>query len=59
MPKLALPCPFAMGHEIVSETAELGEGLDTDAPGKPLTVSDRVVAPCFWSWARSTGGRCS
>jgi hypothetical protein len=30
MRKLALPCPLAMGDEMVGETAELGEGLDTD-----------------------------
>ena len=25
--ELPLPCPFAMGHEMVCEIAELGEGL--------------------------------
>lgn len=46
--ELALPCPFAMGHEMVGEIAELGEGLTTDATGKPLAVGDRVVTPYFW-----------
>ncbi|WP_406814514.1 zinc-binding dehydrogenase [Mycobacterium sp. M23085] len=46
--ELPLPCPFAMGHEMVGEIAELGEGLTTDATGKPLAVGDRVVAPYFW-----------
>lgn len=46
--ELPLPCPYAMGHEMVGEIAELGEGLTTDATGKPLAVGDRVVAPYFW-----------
>ena len=46
--ELPLPCPFAMGHEMVGEIAELGEGLTTDATGQPLAVGDRVVAPYFW-----------
>jgi threonine dehydrogenase-like Zn-dependent dehydrogenase len=47
--ELPLPCPYAMGHEMVCEIAELGEGLTTDATGKPLTVGDRVVTPYFWT----------
>jgi threonine dehydrogenase-like Zn-dependent dehydrogenase len=46
--ELPLPCPFAMGHEMVGEIAELGAGLTTDATGKPLAVGDRVVMPYFW-----------
>src|SRR6201992_4068292 len=46
--ELPLPCPFAMGHEMVGEIAELGGGLTVDATGKPLTVGDRVVTPYFW-----------
>ncbi|WP_102419836.1 zinc-binding dehydrogenase [Mycobacterium sp. 4858] len=46
--ELPLPCPFAMGHEMVGEIAELGDGLTTDATGKPLAVGDRVVTPYFW-----------
>ena len=46
--ELPLPCPYAMGHEMVGEIAELGEGLTTDATGKPLAVGDRVVTPYFW-----------
>ena len=51
--ELPLPCPFAMGHEMVCEIAELGAGLATDATGKPLGVGDRVVTPYFW-----TCGQC-
>lgn len=51
--ELHLPCPFAMGHEMVCEIAELGEGLTKDATGKPLAVGDRVVTPYFW-----TCGQC-
>ena len=46
--ELPLPCPFAMGHEMVCEIAELGGGLTTDATGQPLEVGDRVVTPYFW-----------
>ncbi|SON58643.1 5-exo-hydroxycamphor dehydrogenase [Mycobacterium simulans] len=51
--ELPLPCPFAMGHEMVCEIAELGDGLTTDATGQPLKVGDRVVTPYFW-----TCGQC-
>lgn len=51
--ELPLPCPFAMGHEMVCEIAELGSGLTNDATGKPLKVGDRVVTPYFW-----TCGQC-
>jgi threonine dehydrogenase-like Zn-dependent dehydrogenase len=42
-----------MGHEMIGEIAELGEGLATDATGEPLAVGDRVVTPYFW-----TCGQC-
>lgn len=51
--ELPLPCPYALGHEMVGEIAELGEGLRTDATGTPLAVGDRVVTPYFW-----TCGQC-
>ena len=51
--ELPLFYPFPMGHEMVGEIAELGEGLTSDATGKPLAVGDRVVAPYFW-----TCGQC-
>jgi threonine dehydrogenase-like Zn-dependent dehydrogenase len=51
--ELPMPYPFAMGHEMVGEIVELGDGLTTDATGKPLTVGDRVVTPYFW-----TCGQC-
>ena len=47
--ELPLFYPFPMGHEMVGEIAELGEGLNTDATGKPLAVGDRVVTPYFWT----------
>jgi len=42
--ELALFYPFAMGHEMVCEITEVGEGVTTDATGKPLAVGDRVGA---------------
>lgn len=51
--ELPLFYPFPMGHEMVGEVVELGEGVTTDATGKPLAVGDRIVAPYFW-----TCGRC-
>ena len=46
--ELPLFYPFAMGHEMVGEIAELGEGVSTDASGRALAVGDRVVTPYFW-----------
>jgi threonine dehydrogenase-like Zn-dependent dehydrogenase len=51
--ELPLFYPFPMGHEMVGEVVELGEGVTTDAIGRPLAVGDRIVAPYFW-----TCGRC-
>lgn len=51
--ELPLPCPYALGHEMVGGSTELGDGLTTDATGKPLAVGDRVVTPYFWP-----GGQC-
>lgn len=36
------PAPLILGHEIVGEIAELGDGLDRDGFGNPLRVGDRV-----------------
>ena len=46
--ELPLFYPFAMGHEMVGEIAELGHGVTTDATGQALAVGDRVVTPYFW-----------
>jgi threonine dehydrogenase-like Zn-dependent dehydrogenase len=46
--ELPLFYPFAIGHEMVGEIAELGDGVTTDATGQPLAVSDRVVTPYVW-----------
>jgi threonine dehydrogenase-like Zn-dependent dehydrogenase len=51
--ELPLFYPFPLGHEMVGEIAELGEGVTSDATGKPLAVGDRIVTPYFW-----TCGRC-
>ncbi|MFW5867686.1 MAG: zinc-binding dehydrogenase [Armatimonadota bacterium] len=45
--------PLVLGHEIVGEVAALGEGVQTDCLGAPLSVGDRLT----WSIA-TTCGRC-
>jgi alcohol dehydrogenase len=45
--------PLVLGHEIVGEVAQLGQGVDADSLGRPLSVGDRVT----WSIA-TTCGRC-
>lgn len=52
--ELPIMYPFACGHEMVGEVAVIGEGVTTDATGKPIAVGDRVVLPYFW-----TCGRCA
>ena len=39
------PFPTAMGHEGVGVVKRLGDGVTTDAAGRPLAIGDRV----FWS----------
>jgi threonine dehydrogenase-like Zn-dependent dehydrogenase len=36
-----------MGHEMVGEIVELGEGVSTDYAGQPVKVGDRVAAAYF------------
>jgi threonine dehydrogenase-like Zn-dependent dehydrogenase len=36
-----------LGHEFVSEIAELGEGVTTDNAGQPVGIGDRIVCPYF------------
>jgi putative phosphonate catabolism associated alcohol dehydrogenase len=43
------PVPSVMGHEIVGEIVELGEGVDKDTAGKPLSIGDRIVFVYIWS----------
>lgn len=50
---LPMMYPFASGHEMIGEVTALGEGVTTDATGKPLREGDRVVFPYFW-----TCGQC-
>ncbi len=37
------PMPIILGHEIVGEIVQLGEGIDTDSGDKPLKVGDRIT----------------
>jgi len=38
-----------MGHEFVGEIVELGEGVDKDIAGKPLSIGDRIVLDYIWN----------
>ncbi|WP_193044818.1 zinc-binding dehydrogenase [Mycolicibacterium baixiangningiae] len=44
--------PTVLGHEMVGAVAALGDGVDTDSNGKPLTEGTRVVFPYFFSCHR-------
>ncbi|MBD3291656.1 MAG: alcohol dehydrogenase catalytic domain-containing protein [Armatimonadia bacterium] len=45
--------PLVLGHEIVGDVAALGEGVDSDCLGAPLSVGDRIT------WGIAAGcGRC-
>jgi alcohol dehydrogenase len=35
--------PIILGHEIVGENVELGEGIERNSGGKPLKVGDRIT----------------
>ncbi len=48
------PTPSILGHEIVGEIVELGEAIETDTAGKPLSIGDRIV----WT-IMANCGRCS
>ena len=43
------PVPSIMGHEFVGEIVEMGEGVDKDTVGKPLSIGDRIVFDYKWS----------
>lgn len=45
------PTPLVLGHEIIGEVEQLGDGIDRDGYGQPLRVGDRVS----WSIAASCG----
>jgi threonine dehydrogenase-like Zn-dependent dehydrogenase len=45
--RLPVPLPVILGHEAVGVVRELGDGVDVDATGAPLSVGDLVV------WASS------
>lgn len=52
--RLPIPTPVIMGHEAVGRIERLGEGLERDVLGQPLSAGDRVV------WASNIPcGRCS
>lgn len=48
------PTPAILGHEIVGNIAELGEGLTHDAADQPLSIGDRVT----WT-LHSCCGKCA
>ncbi|MBA3363174.1 MAG: alcohol dehydrogenase catalytic domain-containing protein, partial [Actinobacteria bacterium] len=51
--RLPIPIPVVLGHEAVGTVAALGEGVDSDALGRPLGIGDRVM------WASSIAcGTC-
>jgi threonine dehydrogenase-like Zn-dependent dehydrogenase len=62
---LSIPTPVVMGHEAVGEVAALGEGLDRDLLGRPLSVGDAVLwgssipcGRCYWCLMRGERTLC-
>lgn len=51
--KREAPLPIILGHEIVGEIQEIGEGADRDVLGNPLAKGDRIT----WTIMASCG-RC-
>jgi len=49
----ATPLPIILGHEIMGEIVELGEGVAKDSGGRPLKIGDRIT----WT-IMSNCGKC-
>ncbi|MDW5562100.1 MAG: zinc-binding dehydrogenase [Methanomassiliicoccus sp.] len=41
---LPIPVPHALGHEWFGRVRELGEGVEADATGQPLSTGDRIAS---------------
>jgi threonine dehydrogenase-like Zn-dependent dehydrogenase len=46
-----IPLPVILGHETVGRIVQLGDGLERDWTGKPLSIGDRIT----WNSAASCG----
>jgi D-arabinose 1-dehydrogenase-like Zn-dependent alcohol dehydrogenase len=50
--RMGRPLPLNTGHEHVGTIAKLGDGVTTDAAGRPLKVGDRVAYRYFFPCGR-------
>src|ERR671936_158374 len=50
--RMGRPLPLNTGHEHVGTIAKLGEGVTTDAAGRPLKIGDRVAYRYFFPCGR-------
>ena len=50
--KMGRPLPLNTGHEHVGTIAKLGDGVTTDAAGRPLKIGDRVAYRYFFPCGR-------
>lgn len=50
--RMGRPLPLNTGHEHVGTIAKLGDGVTTDAAGRPLQVGDRVAYRYFFPCGR-------
>src|SRR5438105_5580546 len=63
--ELPIALPIILGHETVGRIEQLGDGLERDWTGQPLTVGDRVTwnsttscGHCFYCAEKHQPTRC-
>ena len=63
--KRSAPTPTILGHEIVGETAEMGEAVTADTLGNPLDIGDRITwtimsscGKCFYCRIKNLPQKC-
>src|ERR671934_3026896 len=54
--RMGRPLPLNTGHEHVGTIAKLGEGVTTDAAGRPPKIGDRGAYRYFFPCGRCEGG---
>ena len=53
------PCPGILGHEIIGRIEAIGDGIETDMRGDPLSVGDRITGANISSTANAITAKSS
>ena len=53
-----IPCPGILGHEIIGNIEEIGEGIDKDMRGDRLEVGDRITWSEYFFDGHAITARC-